>query len=75
MLKVFMRQFMLTVMALAATILAGDWAVRYAYENRGYKAVGGEYLFIFIIYMMAYVGSNWLWDILKEIRCHRNEGR
>lgn len=70
--KGFIRQFLQNVTAMAVTIFAGSWAVRYAYDNRGYFAAGGEYLFIPFVFLGTYVGCNWLFDILEEIHWRRN---
>lgn len=75
MLKRLIRQLMQAAMAMAVTFQAGNWAVRYAYENRGYEAAGGEYLFIPIVYLGVYAGSCWLFDMLEEIRWNRSRER
>lgn len=40
------RPVVAVVYVTAVTYMAGKWAIRYAYLERGYDAVGGEYLFI-----------------------------
>ena len=40
------RPAVVTVYVLAVTYMAGKWAIRHAYPERGYDAIGGEYLFI-----------------------------
>ena len=40
------RSAVVAVYVMAVTYMAGKWAIRYAYLERGYDAVGGEYLFI-----------------------------
>lgn len=71
MLNGFIRQFMQAASAIAVTFEAGNWAVHYANEIRGYEAAGGEYLFILSVYISAYAGSSWLIDILEELHCQR----
>ncbi|MDE7311713.1 MAG: hypothetical protein K2N87_08910 [Eubacterium sp.] len=71
MLKGFVRQLVQIGLAMAAIFWAGNWAVRYAYENRGYDAIGGEYLFIPVVYLGVYEGISLLLDILEEIRSNR----
>lgn len=70
--KGLIRQFLQNAAAMAVTNFAGNWAVRYAYENRGYLAAGGEYLFIPVVFLSAYAGCSWFLDILEEIRWRRN---
>lgn len=40
--------------ALAVTSMIGAWAVKYAFMERGYMAIGGEYLFIPLVAWGAY---------------------
>ena len=40
--------------SLAVMFMVGQWAVRYAFMERGYVAAGGEYLFILLVAWGAY---------------------
>lgn len=40
------RLAVVAVYVVAVTYMAGKWAIRYAYLERGYDAIGGEYFFI-----------------------------
>jgi len=73
--KRFIQQFMQAASAVAAALLAGDWAARYAYACRKYDAIGGEYLFVPVVYLSVYAGSGWLLDMLEQLRCRRSRGR
>lgn len=42
--------------SLTITYFAGSWAIDYAYRERGYRAVGGEYLFILMVFVISYWG-------------------
>lgn len=72
------RQFLEVGYALAVTYAVGSWAVHYAYLERGYKAVGGEYLLILMAYWGALKTIHYLFDVLEEEahgkRC-RKKGR
>ena len=54
------RPTVLMVYVLAVTYMAGKRAIRYAYLERGYDAIGGEYFFI---PMMA-------WAVYKLFICY-----
>ncbi len=66
MLKGFIRQVLEMATALGAANIAGDWAVHYAFEYRGYQAVGGEYLFIAAVFMLVYNIASYVLDVLEE---------
>lgn len=40
--------------ALSVAAISGAWAIQKAYEDRGYKAIGGEYLFILFTFIVTY---------------------
>lgn len=71
--KIFIRRFIQDMITMAITVPAGNWAVRYAYENRGYPAIGGEHLFIPVVFLVVYIGCGWLMETLEEIRWHKNQ--
>lgn len=51
---------------LSVTYMAGKWAIHYAYLERGYDAVGGEYIFIPMVAWAAYKAINIFLDVLEE---------
>lgn len=50
----------------AVTYMAGQWAFRTAYMDRGYVAVGGEYLVIPWAAWVAYKVISIFFDVLEE---------
>lgn len=42
------------MISLSVTAAAGIWAIQKAYEDRGYQAVGGECLFIPLVFVLVY---------------------
>lgn len=44
------------------TLLFKVWVIEYAYNERGYKAYGGEYLLIMWVFIIAY----WITDYKKN---------
>lgn len=52
--KRLVRQALETAYALIIVFPVWNWAVQYAYEFRGYRAAGGEYIFILAVYPAAY---------------------
>ena len=54
------------VYVMAVTYMAGKWAIRYAYLERGYDAVGGEYLFIPMVAWAAYKLINIFLNVLED---------
>lgn len=46
--------------------MAGKWAIRYAYLEREYHAIGGEYLFIPMVAWAAYKIINIFFDVLED---------
>lgn len=42
------------IITLSITAATGIWAIQKAYEDRGYQAVGGEYLFIPMVFIFVY---------------------
>lgn len=56
----------------AACHAIGKWAFHLAYIERGYKAVGGEYLLIPVVYWGAWKAINYLFDSLEELENERN---
>ncbi len=52
--------------SLAVTFMAGKWAFDYAYMERGYEAIGGEYLFVPMAAWVAYKVISIFLDTLEE---------
>ena len=48
------RELLAACYGLAVTYMVGRWAIHYAYLERGYDAVGGEYLLIPMVFLVAY---------------------
>lgn len=59
---------------LLVTALAFAWGVQTAQAERGYTAIGGEYLFLLFPFMY-YPGKRTILDWVTEIRELRREGR
>ena len=59
---------------LLITALAFTWGVQTAQAERGYTAIGGEYLFLLIPFMY-YPGKRTVVDWAAEIRSLWKEGR
>ena len=60
------RPAVVTVYVLAVTYMAGKWAIRHAYPERGYDAIGGEYLFIPMVAWVAYKLINIFLNVLED---------
>ena len=60
------RPTVLMVYVLAVTYMAGKRAIRYAYLERGYDAIGGEYLFIPMVAWAAYKLINIFLNVLED---------
>ncbi len=52
--KGILRQMIEVDCALAATYLIGRWAVQCAYVERGYLAVGSEWLLVMLVFWGTY---------------------
>ena len=59
---------------LLVTALAFTWGVQTAQAERGYTAIGGEYLLL-TLPAMYYPGKRTVLDWITEIREQRREGR
>lgn len=64
----WIRIMVVAVYVLAVTYMAGRWAIHYAYMERGYDAIGGEYLFISIVAWTAYKLINIFLNVLEDER-------
>lgn len=71
MLRVKIFQFLRALNALAASYMAGKWAVGYAFQERGYDAVGSEYMFALATYLIVFKVSGFLFvrKKKKEVCC------
>ena len=52
-------------LTLAVTYAVGKCAVHAAYLERGYEAMGGEYLLILLVCVVAYRVIHYIFDILE----------
>ena len=59
---------------LLVTAFAFAWGVQTAQAERGYTAIGGEYLLL-TLPAMYYTGTRTVLDWITEIREQRREGR
>lgn len=57
------------------TYAIGKWAFYYAYMERGYEAMGGEYLLIPVTFYLAYKIIHFLFDVLEETRHARGRNK
>ena len=58
--KTLKRDLIAVIWTLLVTYAIGKWAFHLAYIERGYEAVGGEYLLILAVY----------WGAWKAINCY-----
>ena len=63
----FLRNVAAFVYTLAVTLSAGKWAVCMAYLERGYEAVGGEYLLALIVCWVEWKIINCFFDALEDL--------
>lgn len=70
--KTLKRDLIAVTWTLIVTYAIGKWAFHLAYIERGYKAVGGEYLLILMVYWGAWKAINYLFDSLEELEDERN---
>lgn len=66
------RSLLEAVYILTVTFAIGKWAVCMAYLERGYKAVGGEYILIPMVCWAAWKSINYLFDTLEKLEYERN---
>lgn len=59
---------------LLVTALAFSWGMRTAQAERGYTAIGGEYLFL-LLPAIYYTGKRTILDWIADIREQWREGR
>ena len=69
------RDLIAVIWSLLVTGAISKWAFHVAYLERGYKAVGGEYLVILVAYVAAWKAINYLFDSLEELESERNSRR
>lgn len=70
--KTLKRDLIAVIWTLLVTYAIGKWAFHLAYIERGYEAVGGEYLLILAVYWGAWKAINCLFDSLEELENERN---
>lgn len=73
--KRWIRTVVVASYVLTVTYMAGKWAVHYAYLERGYDAIGGEYLFILMVAWAAGKLINLFLDMLEEERYGKTGGK
>lgn len=66
------RELIAIVWTLIVTYAIGKWSFRLAYIERGYEAVGGEYLLIPAVYWGAWKAINYLFDSMEELEYERH---
>ncbi len=64
--KKIIRDLVVLVYTLSVTFMVGEWAIDFAYLERGYRAVGGEYCLIPMVAWAAYKVINIFFDVLEE---------
>lgn len=65
-----MRRYVYGALALVGVVLTA-WAVGYAYECRGYWAVGGEYAFLLLPLLLGLIVDCALQDAAEEREARR----
>ena len=71
------RELIAIMWTLLVTYAIGKWSFHLAYIERGYEAVGGEYLLIPAVYWGAWKAINYLFDSMEELEyeLHRRKKR
>lgn len=69
--KTLKRDLIAVIWTLLVTYAIGKWSFHLAYIERGYKAVGGEYLLVPMVYWGAWKAINYLFDSLEELENER----
>lgn len=64
--KEWIKAAIVIVYVLSVTYMVGKWAIHYAYLERGYDAVGGEYILIPTVAMAAYEAISIFLDVLED---------
>lgn len=67
-----MRVLIAVLYTLAVTAAVGKWAIHYAYLERGYEAIGGEYCLILLVYLTAWKAINYLFNTMEALEYERN---
>lgn len=60
------RNLFAAAYTIVVAFAVGRWAVCMAYLERGYRAVGGEYLLVLAVCRMAWKAVNYLFDTLEN---------
>lgn len=66
------RELIAILWTLIVTYAIGKWSFHLAYIERGYEAVGGEYLLIPAVYWGAWKAINYLFDSMEELEYERH---
>jgi len=64
--KKVMRMAISALYAAAFAIVVGSWGICYAYIERGYIAVGGEYFLFPIAFVGAYRVMQFMFKVLED---------
>lgn len=70
--KHILRELIEAGYAIFVMVCIGKWALYYAYLERGYRAVGGEYCLILMVYWIAYKVIHYTFDALEELEHEQN---
>lgn len=71
MIVIRIRDLVSAVYTILVTYAIGKWAFHYAYLERGYKAVGGEYILLLMTCWLAWKTINYLFDTMEELENER----
>ena len=64
--KKAIRVMIAVIYAAAFATMAESWGICYAYIERGYKAVGGEYFFFPIVFVRVYKALSFMFRALED---------
>ncbi len=60
------RIILSVIYAAAFAVIAGNWAIYYAYMERGYKAPGGEYFVFWWVFWIVYKAMRLGFRIMED---------
>ncbi len=64
--KKWVQNAVVAIYVLSVTYMMGKWSIYYAFLERGYVAVGGEYIFILMVAWIAYKAISKFWNVLEK---------
>lgn len=59
--------------ALSAAYFTAMQTIPYAYQKRGYKAYGGEYILVGIVFLLSYCGIHTFFKYYRRGKAHDKE--